>query len=49
MVSSPDAITADDEFTDVTLVSCEGKRLKGHNLIFAACSAYFKEAFKRNS
>lgn len=38
-----------DEFSDVTLRTEDGYELRGHRILLAISSTYFREAFQRNN
>ena len=39
---------SDQEFTDVTLVTEDGKGINAHRVVLSACSHFFQQVFKRN-
>ena len=38
----------DKDFTDVTLVSCDGKQIKAHKVIISSCSPFFHQILLEN-
>ena len=48
LANSFNVLRSEEDFlTDVTLC-CEGKKIKGHKIIFSVCSTYFRETFMDN-
>lgn len=41
------SLRSQEQFTDVTLY-CEGKNLKAHQMVLAACSSYFQDVLQAN-
>lgn len=38
-----------DEYSDVTISTEEGDKIRSHRIILAMCSPYFRELFKMNN
>merc|ERR1719186_340016 len=41
-------LLSDQNFTDVTLVSCDHKQIKAHKVILSSCSQFFNQIFLSN-
>ena len=41
-------LRTDNDFTDVTLVSSDGKQFEAHKVVLVSTSPFFKELFKKN-
>ena len=43
------SLRKDEDFFDVTLVSCDKKQVSAHKVILSSCSEYFKTILKNNN
>ena len=43
-----DRLREDNDFVDVTLISDDKAKLKGHKVVLSACSPFFKDVLKEN-